>query len=383
MKYRQKPSDFIVEEIVDYIILNNENDKRANYKLYLLTKEDIETFSLIEQISSENNIPKKEIGFAGLKDTHARTKQYISIPKKYEIKNKFSNNKNNYNSYTIEFVGYIENRINLGNLTENKFTITINELDKYDVADMYEYSKQINHGIVNYFDSQRFGSVKNKIFIGKYLIQKRFEDAVKYYLTTYIESESKQIIEDKKNILKSWGRFDCKINDYQLRYVILEYKKTKNWLRTYQKISPSLKEMYVAAYQSYLWNECVKKLIRKNVPEKNIVEVPYAIDELMFFREQVDLPQTFTTISHKIELSEDEKEIVDEVLAKENLTLSQFNIRQTGNFFKSHERNILIYPKNFKIFEPVKKENGYSVTISFELPKGSYATIVLKYLFGK
>lgn len=371
MKYRQKPSDFIVEEIANHNILNIDNPD-ANYKLYLLTKENIETFSLIEKLSSENNIPKIEIGFAGLKDTHAITKQYISIPKKYDLK-----------SSNVKFLGYISEKIKLGNLQGNRFILTINELTKSEIDEMYEYSKYINDGIINYFDSQRFGSVIKNKFIGKYLIQKKYEEAVKIYLTNYVESENRNIIFDKEKILSSWNIFNIKINNNNLRKIVFEYKKTKNWLKAYKLIPSSLKELYISSYQSYIWNECIKKIIYLNSKKQNLFVVPYYIDELYFSKEKLNLPKTFQTISHKIVLKDYEKNIVEEILKKEEITISQLNIRQTGNFFKTNERDIIVYPKDFKIFSPIKIKNLYSVKISFELPKGSYATIVLKYLFGK
>lgn len=371
MKYRKKPEDFIVEEIADHKILS-----KGEYKLYTLEKEGIETFTLIESISKNNNIPRKDISLAGMKDTHAKTKQYLTIPKKYEVKN--------LKNAKIEFLGYLENPIRLGNLTGNRFIITVREIEKKEIDQILKNSETIRFGLPNYYDSQRFGNVNNKQFIIKHVIKKDYESAVKQYLTNYTPYEREQIKTDKKNILASWPAFNIKVQNYELRRIIDEYKKTKKWTIVYKKISPPLRELFVSSYQSYLWNECVKMLLKKQLDKNELFSVPYVMNELIFFKKEIkDFPKTFQKISHKISPKEYEKETIKKVLEKEELKIQEFNIRQSGNFFKTDERDILFYPKDFEMGKPIKEGQTYSITLKFTLPKGSYATLVLKKIFGK
>ena len=81
MKYKQKPEDFIVEEIADHKILND-----GKYKIYTVEKKGIETFALLDRFSKTHGIARKDIGIAGIKDTHAKTTQYITVPEQYELK---------------------------------------------------------------------------------------------------------------------------------------------------------------------------------------------------------------------------------------------------------------------------------------------------------
>ena len=82
MKLRQLPEDFRVEEINSFKISKD----KLPFKLYLLEKKSLESFSLLGYLSKINNIPLKDIGIAGLKDKHAITKQYITVPSKYDLK---------------------------------------------------------------------------------------------------------------------------------------------------------------------------------------------------------------------------------------------------------------------------------------------------------
>ncbi|EHP85469.1 tRNA pseudouridine synthase D TruD [Methanotorris formicicus Mc-S-70] len=82
MKIRQKPEDFIVEEIID---LDKTINEGGECYLYKLTKRNIENLKALSYIAKKFKIPLKEIGYCGLKDRYAITTQYITIPKKMEF----------------------------------------------------------------------------------------------------------------------------------------------------------------------------------------------------------------------------------------------------------------------------------------------------------
>lgn len=371
MKYRQHPEDFIVEEIADHKI-----QQKGKYKLYTLEKEDIETMSLLDTISTFLNVPKMEIGIAGIKDTHAKTKQYITVPQKYELKT--------VKSIKVEFIGYVNQPLQLGDLKANKFIITVREIEDDQIDQVWENAKSVEDGVPNYYDTQRFGSVVDNKFVGKYLIKKDYEAAVKHYLTASYKSDSEQRINDKENIFHSWPEFNRTIESHDLRKVVLEYKHTKKWLRAYKYISQPLRLLFVSSYQSYLWNECIKLLLEEKVENKDLYVIPYVLGELVFNKVKVDsLPKTFQTISHRIKQLDYEEKIIDEVLNKEGITIPEFNIRQTGNFFKSQSRDIMLFPEDFYIHDPKRNGETYDVTVEFTLSKGCYATMVLKKIFGQ
>ncbi len=400
MKIRQSPEDFIVEEMTS-LDLKKDN---AAFKIYFLEKHDIETFKLLQLFSENNNLPRKEIAIAGLKDTHALTGQYLSIPSKYNIRSSHPDAK-------LTFVGYSESAIKLGDLEGNKFIITARDIDAKEFKKINErYKSILKYGIPNYFDSQRFGSVvlsessneekhrensfRDNSFIIKEIIKGNYEQAVKIFLTTYLESESDMIKKDKIMMHENWKSLHLivnKIRNKQYQNIVREYLRTKNWIKAYNIVNPSLRELYVSVYQSYLWNECIKKLIRVKVKRGKIFKVKYNIGELLFYEdlsesEKSEIPEKFQTISERLKTKEYEKEIISKILECEKLELKDFsNIRKkTRNFFKTHERSTLIHPENFKIHDPERDEfnrGKYKIKIEFYLPKGSYATVVIKGLF--
>jgi len=373
MKLRQKPEDFIVEEVNNFTI----SDK-GEYKLFLLEKKNKEAFELIDYLSRINKIPYDAFGIAGLKDRHAITRQYFTLKNIYELKTYREE------SYNIEFIGFVDKPIKIGDLIGNKFKLTVRDIAKGEIEGVLNKSREII--VPNYYDSQRFRSVTKKEFVAKYLLRKDYENAVKLYLTSYSKSEPREVKEDKRTLLKYWGK-PLNLKTKRLMDILNTYKNTKNWLKAYQRIPGNIRELLVAAYQSYLWNECIKKFISENINRKYLYTIDYSVGTLMFFK-KLDkvLPEQFQTISDTIIPEKHEQKIIEKILAKEGFSVSDFKILESGNFFKTHKRNILLKPKNFNISKPIPDElnkNRYKFVVEFELPKGSYATIIIKRLFNK
>ncbi len=387
MKLKQQPADFIVEEIPSFEV----SSEKDEHTVFLLEKQEINTFDALHQIAKKIRISLFEIGYAGLKDKHALARQYISIPTRYTVQGL------NVDSLTLSFVGYRRKKIKIGDLIGNRFTITVRDVSENELADVSGKAVTIPaSGVPNYFDSQRFGSVIDHEFIGKYIVLKKYDHAVKQYLTAYQKSESKKIKVEKRKILSSWNNLsNVQVYNKAFAVVVKEYLKTSDWRAAYKKIPAHLREMFVNAYQSYLWNECVKELLKEVVEKKKLYSVKYAIGALLFYvnlseAEMKKIPETFQTISESVTLSFDEQQIVDRVLMKEGLTLADFAIEsETGNFFKTHARQVLLTPGDFTISKPVRDEinskgntQRFKIQMSFSLTKGSYATIVTKRLFN-
>jgi tRNA pseudouridine13 synthase len=387
MKLKQLPVDFIVEEIPGFELSSGKDE----HTVFMLEKQGVDTFDAIHRIAQRLRISLFEIGYAGLKDKHALARQYVSIPTKYNVQGL------KMDSVVLTLVGYSRKKIKIGDLAGNRFTIVVRDVKESELADISQRAETIvTSGVPNYFDSQRFGSVIDRIFIGKEVVLKNYEKAVKQYLTAYQKTETKKIKDEKRKILSQWNDLvGVRVYNKAFAIVIKEYIKTKDWRAAYRKIPAHLREMYVNAYQSFLWNECVKEILKNSVEKKKLYPVEYVIGAFLFYAilsedEMKKIPGTFQTISESVTLSDVEQRIVDRVLIKEGLTLADFAIEsETGNFFKTRARQVLLTPDDFMISEPKKDELNskgntmrYKIQVSFSLPKGCYATIVTKRLFN-
>ena len=313
------PEDFIVEEIIDLKI----DDKKQDYSIFRLTKKNWSTFNIIEKISERLQIPQKFIGYAGIKDRKAVTTQYISI---YKInKEKIENLK--IEDVNLEFVGYSKERINLGDLKENKFKITIRNLNK-----KIKLPKKLQ--LENYFDSQRFGKDNNTHEIGKLILKRNFKEV-------------------------------CKILNLEIN--------NNDPIGALRKQPLKLLKFYISAYQSYIWNKNLNEIIKQN---KSIKTIKSELGEISFSNKKIK-PFKIPLLNFDTE----EDIILTKIMKEENISKLDFIIKQIPELiYASIEREAFIEIKNIKSKfskDELNKEK-LKLVLEFNLPKGSYATMLIK-----
>ncbi|MFH1013341.1 MAG: tRNA pseudouridine(13) synthase TruD, partial [Thermoplasmatota archaeon] len=319
MKVKQQPSDFIVEEITT-IKFSTEKDA---HQIFIMEKKEQDTFEAIDVISRTFHIPKQEIGYAGLKDKHAITSQYISIPSNYVIVSA------QLKYPILHFQGYHQKKLYIGDLQGNRFTITIRDLTQKKLKQIKETSLMVQtYGVPNYFDSQRFGSVIHNEFIMRYILQNNYEKAMRIFLTFYEKFERKIMKDDKRTIENNWEHLEkVRIRNNIFQQCIKEYLQTQSWHKAYLKIPHNIRELHKNAFQSYLWNECIKELMKQTLGPTHLFPVKYHVGTLLFFQEmhleqEKSIPRTFKTISNEGTYSTPEKNIIDVVLSKQGIRIS-------------------------------------------------------------
>lgn len=293
----------------------------GNYSYFLLKKRNLTTLEAINTISKRFKINIKNIGYAGNKDKRAITEQYISILNcnLKDIK---------FNDLGLKFLGYGNERIKLGNNLGNEFLITVRNLDK-----KYNGIKFI----VNYFDEQRFSKINIKI--GKYLLQEKFKEICNLLKL------------DDENPIMSLNKFNKK----ELRF-------------------------YLHSYQSFIFNKSVAEYLKNKY--KYHKKVKYSSGSFIFVDKKENLK--FPLISFDAKFNKKDK-IYLKILKEEKINLEQFIIKKIPWLIEETSyRNVFANVKNFKIVKYEKDElnkGEFKQIISFTLPKGSYATILVKEIF--
>lgn len=293
--------------------------KPGNTYLHKLWKQNLNTHEAVVIISKRFNIDFKQIGFAGLKDRNAQTEQFITLPKKIELAE---------DNLKLEFVDKTE-KLAPGMLKGNEFEITIRNIEKTP--------KKIRT-FVNYFDDQRFS--KNNVEIGRAIVKKDFTKAVK-------------LLEEANH------RFTGDIKD------------PVGKLKTIHK---RMLKLYVNSYQSYIWNESVSEYIKKNFKNDKI---KYVFGELNITDQMVKIEIPLPGFSYPSPL-------LDKQMRKEKITYRDFIIKQLPSVTEEgSERKIIQKVKlEFSELEEDELNKGMKkICVKFELPKGSYATMVIKHLF--
>jgi tRNA pseudouridine13 synthase len=146
---KQQASDFEVEEIPAYL------PNGAGEHLFLwVEKVGIGAEQLTRHIVQSLRLSKHDLGVAALKDRHAVTRQFVSVPSKYEEQIAA------INTDQIRVLSAVrhQNKLKTGHLRGNRFSILIRNV----VPDSFETACQIadclkEMGVPNYFGDQRFG----------------------------------------------------------------------------------------------------------------------------------------------------------------------------------------------------------------------------------
>ena len=161
--FEQNEKDFIVDEIphVDY-----KRDK-GNFLIIHIKKVEMTTWDMIAVFAKFLNISAEKIGYAGLKDKHATTTQYISVEVKYEKLLKRFKHKQ------IKIIGTNKHNhsIRMGDLAGNRFHIKLYGVDNIEAGRIEKLArKSEKHGLPNYFGYQRFGRNEDSIEQAKEMI---------------------------------------------------------------------------------------------------------------------------------------------------------------------------------------------------------------------
>ncbi len=156
--FTQSPQTFYVEELSRFSL-----QKKGTFRLLKVKKVGISTMEMVEYLAEVLKIRPQEIGYAGLKDKHATTVQYITLPKYVNFK-KFKNTQR----VTLEELGFLHDPIKVGNLSGNRFKIVLSSVNKEQNEQIDRaMQKIVTKGFANYFGYQRFGILNDSIEKGK------------------------------------------------------------------------------------------------------------------------------------------------------------------------------------------------------------------------
>lgn len=334
IEFKINSKNFFVEEIVKLDNLGF-NREKGNYIVFILEKKDIDTFTALHYMKKYLGIPVENFIVLGLKDKDATTKQYVFIKKELVEDNLLREEITEKNS-KMRFVGYVLRKPRIHDLVGNVFTIIITNTCNdtyYKLVNMVKKIKQ--YGLPSYYGYQRFGTKRvNTHLLGKYLVLDRVELFVHELLHGLYPSDDVSII------YRVLGKITS--NMIYERIII----KHKDIGKAIDKLKSMLRNLYIDAYTSYLYNLLLNKIIDK-----------YGWNALA---------NDYPTIGCIDFLDKYYKDLMEqELIPGHKLT-----------YFKCWFRKGLFKPSNNHV---IRTEN--SIRYSFVLEKGYYASIVLREIF--
>ena len=268
---RNQYEDFYVEEIPEVI----PEGEGPNVYVWI-EKLGRTTLDVVLDIARDLHISRKRMGFAGMKDKKAITRQWICIANMDSEEQ--LRQVENLDIYKTDFLKVVRGRkkLRMGQLKGNKFRILIKNLDDIeksaDVAN--EVLKELEvTGVPNYFGWQRFGKPRTIThLVGEALVENDLEKAVNTYIGNPQSDEgeenqrARQAYDDGnlEESLELMGK-SMRYEKMMVKELIRDSKRgeltDKSYMNALHALPKPLQRMFVHAYQSYLFNEAVSKRV--------------------------------------------------------------------------------------------------------------------------
>jgi tRNA pseudouridine13 synthase len=383
MKVKQRPEDFQVEELARIL-----PGDAGQFALYRLDKTGWTTPDALAAIRRRWNIDFRRMSYGGLKDRHATTSQFLTI---------FNGPKRNlsHERINLSYLGRRTVPFTASDITANRFTITLRSLNDDAIAKALSCLEEVNLvGIPNYFDDQRFGSVGEPAeFVAKEMVLGHFERALWLALAAPYEFDRAETKKEKVILRSQWGNWSlCKEKLPRgharslVDYLIFHPNDFKGAVA---RLRPELQGLYLSAYQSYLWNRLLGDWLIQSFGRENLGNIELKLGEVPVpLRIPKELNETWRSLALPLLSARLKPEIgtfwlpfAEKVLHQEGLTLKELKIKGLQKpFFSRGDRAACVCPTNlFHLVEPDDLNQGRrKLTLKFDLPRGSYATMLIK-----
>ena len=217
---RTEPADFRVDELPQYAPCG------SGEHLYLhIEKTGLTTHASLERIARALGVPPRDIGYAGLKDRHAVTTQWISVPR-VEAEQ----------ALALELPGIriLEavrhgNKLRTGHLAGNRFDILVRGADVALVPSVQAaLNRLMLQGLPNLHGPQRYGVRGDNAQIGGAIVRGEVDRFVSLISTAMPQLESPRVVEARAALA---AREAGRALDILPREFVLERHCASAWLR--------------------------------------------------------------------------------------------------------------------------------------------------------
>jgi len=382
---KKRPEDFVVEEIPAYDFSGS-----GTHILAQIEKTGIPTLEAIRHIASALGVPRRQIGYAGLKDARAVTRQWISIE---HIDSEQLKQMSLAQVKVIQTTRHT-NKLKIGHLRGNRFIIRIRQFE-LSQGQALARSKEITnylvqHGVPNYFGRQRFGHRNDGHLLGAAIIERRPDKFVDMFLGMPSPAEPPVAIEARRRYeqnqysqaLDTWPR-----QYHDQRQALKSLIKTNEKARAFNVIDKALKRLFISAFQSHLFNQVIvarfpalDQLLVGDMAYKHENGACFRVEDTTAEQSRCDafeISPTGPLYGYRMtELTGPAGDIENNVLAAAHLQREDF--RRLGDYrIKGTRRPLRFCPRHFDISSG-DDEHGLYLQLCFELDPGCYATTFIR-----
>lgn len=389
MSTKRSPEDFRVTELLTDGYIR----RQGPFRVYKVTKRKLTSLEASGALAQLAGVPAAEVALAGLKDRQGITVQFMSVRG-----GRIANLREE--GLTIEPVGFAREPLESTHSLGNSFRIRLRDLDARQQACLEEGLETVRRiGLPNYFDEQRFGNLQHGqgwIAIG--LMRGQTEAALKRLLCARSERDDPRHQRGKEALDKAWGDWRaCReiAGRMAVHHSVFEHLREHpvDFAGAFGRVSRRVRLIHLYAFQSHLWNRSVARLIADTAGSSGACVARSIEGDLVFPRGELVLPEelanSFPLPGERLQGVPKGKAyaLLERALFDHGLRAKDLQITDIPGFrLKPEDRPLFIRPKRMRMRQPEQRGNapaGRSAVLSFDLPRGAYATMVVKRLFAR
>lgn len=391
---KQRPEDFLVDEIPAY-----EPCGSGEHIYLLIQKRNLSTLELVRILAQHFDVPTSDVGYAGLKDKHALTRQVLSIRatgKKIEDFPMIQDER-----LAVLWSDYHNNKLRPGHLKGNRFSIRIRNVRPQDVLHAKRVLDRLERtGVPNRFGTQRFGLLQNNHLIGRAMIARDFPRVLDELLAPNAAHPSQNA---EARALYAQGKYadalalyprTARTEIFALRMLARGEKPSK----IVYAIDPTVGRFMISAFQSAIFNAVLDErladgsfatILPGDLAFKHENGSIFAIDDATFAdpatptiaerAAKLDISPTGPMWQGRMMRTVGERDALElRALERLGITLSQLEdfTKKAPQLIEGSRRPLRV-PLIDPDVEGGVDEHGAYVRVAFELPRGCFATAVL------
>jgi tRNA pseudouridine13 synthase len=408
-RLRDKPADFRVQELEQFEAEPVDASPDAYpHLLFRATLQDWDTNDFARALSNELEISRERVSWAGTKDKRAVTTQLFTVDKIEP------DDLPDLRGVEYEIVGRTGRSILFGDLTGNRFEITVRDPERPEQAT--ETQRQLREfagndpetgavGVPNYFGQQRFGSKRPVTHeVGLAIVREQWEQAVMTYVGNPSErepedtQEARAFAEDTRDWQEALDRFPRQLGYERsmLHRLVESDDSPADFRAALEELPRNLQWLFVNAAQSYVFNRILSERLERGLPFGRPVEGDVVcfsdsdapdglalpdtdrtqrVDEgrLSSVTRHCERGRAFVTaplVGTETDLADGEPGDIERMVLDEvGIESADFDLPE--EFHSEGTRRAILV-------ETALDVDQAPLRLNFDLPKGSYATVVLR-----
>lgn len=380
---KQRPEDFIVDEQPLY-----DAGGRGDHLYLLVEKRRRLTTDVVRILADHFKVPWDSIGYAGLKDKHAITRQWFSIEHVTEAQAAA------FSDEHIEILTAVRhtNKLKRGHLRTNRFDIRIRDVEPTAAV---RAGRILNHlarvGAPNFVGEQRFGYRFDNHLQGRYLLLDQPQDFLDQLLGKPMESEAP--INQRARRAYDEGDYAVALDLWPTvhrfeRQALGPLSRGASPRKAVRNIDKPHRMLLISAFQSAIFNRLLNDRLQANLLNRLVVG-DVAVKHDTGGRFEVRDLEAEQPRCDRFEISptgpmwgKDMKRATGEVAEWEAAALAEAGVTEQdlvqSPCAPTGSRRAFRMPIHDPQIGGGADEHGPYVHLSFELPRGCFATVVLR-----